>query len=208
MKKLISTGLLLFTLCFSFGVTTIPYTAQAQGVTLQQIVRLFISLGIIPANKVAAAEAAVGIASASTSISQTISSSTPSAVSTSTATTSQGVITASTCTAEGQKGYDACVSPCENQNNMCVFVPPTPVATTTCEYVNNVCVPITQLEQEGISVTYHPSLIAKPALPIGYPIRSTYVPSTSTPVCVPLTSTEAKNLGLTNSTGYEECTNK
>lgn len=174
MKKLISTGLLSLTLFFGLGIATIPYTAQAQGITLQQLIQLFIVLGIIPANKVALAEAAVGIMPSPVSTPTTIASPTYSA--TSSPSTPTTPVTASTCTVEGQGGYNACVSPCGVQNNMCVLPPPTQVTTPTCTTVvqNNVCLTQTQLAQEGITITYSPSSQTPPS----YPIHPIYVPPT------------------------------
>jgi hypothetical protein len=60
MKKSIVSAVISLTILLGVGSIALN-TANAQGVTLQQIVQLFIQLGIIPADKVAAAEAAVGL---------------------------------------------------------------------------------------------------------------------------------------------------
>ena len=79
MKKIIST--FLFLAIFIGGPIVVAQTVHAQTINIQQLIRLFISLGIIPANKVAAAEAAVGLPITP------IQTSVPSSTSTTTTTT-------------------------------------------------------------------------------------------------------------------------
>jgi hypothetical protein len=72
-KRSIIGGLFSLTLFLGFNPLT-PPAAQAQGISLQQLVQLFISLGIIPASKAAAAEAAIGMTPSSISATQPIGS--------------------------------------------------------------------------------------------------------------------------------------
>ena len=60
MKKKIISAALTLTMIVGVGLVAVR-TADAQGFSIQQLVSLFISLGIIPADKVAQAEAAVGL---------------------------------------------------------------------------------------------------------------------------------------------------
>jgi len=66
MKKSIISAVLALVILFGVGGNIAVNTANAQGVTLQQIISLFIALGIIPADKVAIAEAAVGLTTTNT----------------------------------------------------------------------------------------------------------------------------------------------
>ncbi len=61
MKKSIISAVLALVILVGVGGSVAVNTANAQNVTLQQIISLFIALGIIPADKVAIAEAAVGL---------------------------------------------------------------------------------------------------------------------------------------------------
>ena len=62
MKKSIISGVLALTVFLGVSQTIATPVAHAQNISIQQLIQLFISLGIIPADKVAMVEAAFGMA--------------------------------------------------------------------------------------------------------------------------------------------------
>jgi len=86
MKKSIISGVLALTVFFGVSQTIATPVAHAQNISIQQLIQLFISLGIIPSDKVAMVEAAFGMTNTTGTTSTTVSPTTTTSSTTQTTT--------------------------------------------------------------------------------------------------------------------------